>query len=78
MTPLQRLQHLIDTYDWYYEMSDDFGVWQAGKRRDQDIAALTEIVGREIYLKMWNEKVDTEAKNFRDPEEFTARYRKAE
>jgi hypothetical protein len=40
MTTLEKLEKLLQHHDWYYNYSDDYGVWHRGQETADDIARL--------------------------------------
>lgn len=73
-TDLDRLELEIATYDWYYQMSDDQRVYNAGRAKDGRISALFEKVNKEKAVKLWNDYVMQKASSFSEPENFKKDY----
>lgn len=65
-TNLDKLEIMIAQYDWYYQMSDDHRVYTVGVANDSRIRHLAELVGREVFVEMWNKYVMHNIENFRD------------
>ena len=73
-TDLDRLELEIATYDWYYQMSDDLRVYNAGQAKDGKIKDLFGKIGREKAVKLWNEYVMHKASSFSEPDRFCKDY----
>lgn len=37
---LRKFWDMLDTHDWHYEMSDDFGVWQRGNAAHAELRSM--------------------------------------
>lgn len=71
---LDKLELEIATYDWFYEMSDDYRVYSSGCAKDDSIRELANKVGKKKYSALWNSYVQKASHNYADPEEFISRY----
>jgi len=40
MSDKTNLESALKSFDWYYEFSDDGGVWRAGNRRQREIQTM--------------------------------------
>lgn len=52
-----RYENALKTMDWYYEMSDDHGVWSKGRERMSEICQMRERMSgldEDKALAMWN------------------------
>lgn len=49
MEDLEKFEEMLKNHDWYYEYSDDHGVWQAGRRSKGEVMAeLTRLKNTEM------------------------------
>lgn len=71
-TNIDQLELLIADYDYYYQMSDDHRVYIIGKARDAKIEHLAHLVGRTMFVELWNKYVQANVKNY--GEGFTKYY----
>lgn len=62
----EKLEIEIATYDYYYQMSDDARVYNAGRYKDGKIDELKTIVGEERYKVIWNRYLEEHRSDFGD------------
>lgn len=46
-------------FDWYYEMSDDFRVWQEGRQREAELKAIGQQNGWTAIWQAWHDHMFT-------------------
>lgn len=72
---LEKLELMFATYDWFYEMSDDFSVWQAGRNKDARIQQTIAVAGIQKEAgELWKQYVTAKKTSFRDEEHFLRSY----
>lgn len=58
----EQAEAALKAHDWYYAMSDDFGVWTRGKASYDTIADLLRTMPRAVAQELWERYAPTRAK----------------
>lgn len=69
-----RLHLECATYDWFYHMSDDGRVYDAGRAKDGRISHLISLVGQREGIRIWRKYVVRSVAKFNDPLFFLESY----
>lgn len=62
MTDMERLEKDLRSFDWWYSMSDDHGVWIAGEQQHQALRSRALNLGREgfdLYTRIRKEVMES-------------------
>lgn len=73
-TDADKFEMLCAQYDWFYQMSDDGGVYNAGVRHDRKMDELHWWLGATVTAPIWVKYIKAKVGNYADASHFMASY----